>query len=166
MDQLFQEACYACFYRTRPLYLFSAKVMVFSELWTTWHIPHLEERKVNFPKNTQKVIKKIFLWLFWQSPNENGNAKWGDVGRLAKTALDVIREKQKEICNVWTKTIKRYISLKSFVLHQDETTNLSIPGKGHPDCSPYPVLLYSQDIGEEDTFREGNIVGESNQYFQ
>ena len=53
--------CYVCFYRTRLFHLFSAKVMVFSELWTSWHIPHLEKGKVNFSGNAQKVIKNISL---------------------------------------------------------------------------------------------------------
>ena len=115
--------CYVCFYRTRLFHLFSAKVMVFSELWPCRHIPHLEEGNFNFSEKYSESHQQIFLRLFWWSPNENENAKWGDVGRLAKTAQDVIREKQKGICNVWTKTIKRSTLLKSFLLHQDETIN-------------------------------------------
>ena len=114
--------CYACFYKTCVLHLFSAKVMVFSELWTCRHIAHLEGGNFDFSEKYSESHQQIFLRLFWWSPNENENAKWGDVGRLAKRAQDVIREKQKEICNVWTKTIKRYTPLKSLVLHQDKTT--------------------------------------------
>ena len=134
MDQLFQEACYLLcllLQNMRPSPVFSKG---HGFLWTLNLLTYssFREREGQFLRKMLKKSSKIFLWLFWWSPNENENAKWGDVGRLAKTALDVIREKQKEICNFWTKTIKRYISLKSFVLHQDKTPiNQTIPGKKH-----------------------------------